>query len=158
MVEMKLEQVTAEIPLRQMVTFRLAHLHARINAQAARILNESAGISLSQWRILVMIEIYGKITPTEYARRTEIDKGLVSRTVKGMIKEGLLRSEPSVSDHRSHLINMTKKGYAAFEKARPHMRNRQAHLLDSMTSSERKALFSALEKMELAIDEMESQT
>lgn len=155
MTQNPLKDVLTEIPMQQMVTFRLSRLHARMNAQSARILKKSAGISLSQWRIMVVIEYLGKITPSEFVRQTEIDKGLVSRTIKGMIKEGLLRSESSDSDHRSHLIDMTPKGAALFEKARPLMRRRQAHLLDSLSAAERKALYTAFDKLELAMDTME---
>lgn len=155
MAQNTLKEVLTEIPMQQMVTFRLSRLHARMNAQSARILKKSAGISLSQWRIMVMIEYLGKITPSEFVRQTEIDKGLVSRTIKGMIKEGLLCSESSDSDHRSHLIDMTPKGAALFEKARPSMRQRQALLLDSLSAAERKSLYTTFDKLELAMDTME---
>lgn len=155
MAEQALKQVTKELPMQQMVTFRLARLHVKLNAQAARILKESAGISLSQWRVMVVIESHGKITPAEYARRTGFDKGLISRTVKRMIKEGLLSSDLSALDHRSHTIDITEKGSALFEKARPHMRHRQSQLLDALTVTERKILFTAFDKLELAMDNLE---
>lgn len=155
MAEEALKQVTTELPMQQMVTFRLSRLHAKLNAQAVRILKESAGISLSQWRIMVMIESFGKITPAEFVRRTGFDKGLISRTVKRMIEEGLLSSDLSETDQRSHMIDITEKGTALFEKARPHMRHRQVHLLNSLTESERKELFTAFDKLELAMDELE---
>ncbi len=156
MTENILERVGEDIPLQQMVTFRLSRLHAKLNAQSARILNKSAGLSLSQWRIMVLIETHGKITPTKFVRLTKFDKGLVSRTIKGMIKSGLLHSESSESDQRSHLVDMTENGLAVFEKARPHMRKRQSRLLDCLTTSERNALFQAFDNLELAIDDLES--
>ncbi len=156
MAEKMLEQAGEEIPLQKMVTFRLSRLHAKINAQSTRILNKSAGISLSQWRVMVMIETHGKITPSEFARLTKFDKGMVSRTVKGMIKEGLLQSESSESDKRSHLIDLTAKGLALFEKARPHMRKRQSILRECLTKTERKVLFDFFDRLELATDELDA--
>ncbi len=156
MVEKMLEQAGEYIPLQQMVTFRLSRIHAKLNTQSTRILNKSAGLSLSQWRVMVMLETHGKITPGEFVRLTKFDKGLVSRTIKGMIKEGLLRSESSELDQRSHLVEMTEKGLAVFQKARPHMRLRQAHLIDSLAPAERKVLFTAFDKLELAMEDLES--
>ncbi len=156
MVEKMVEQAGEDTPLQQMMTFRLSRLHAKLNAQSARILNKSAGLSLSQWRIMVLIETHGKITPTKFVRLTKFDKGLVSRTIKGMIKEGLLQSESSESDQRSHLVDMTEKGLAVFEKARPHMRKRQSRLLNCLTVAERKVLFQAFDKLELVTDDLES--
>ncbi len=154
--EKVIEQGGGDIPLQQMVTFRLSRVHAKLNAQSARILSKSAGLSLSQWRIMVMIETHGKITPTTFVQLTKFDKGLVSRTIKGMIKLGLLRSESSETDQRSHLIDMTGKGLAVFEKARPYMRKRQSCLLDCLTFAEREALFQTFDKLELAIDDLGS--
>ncbi|MCP5074153.1 MAG: MarR family transcriptional regulator [Rhodobacteraceae bacterium] len=155
MAEKMLEEAGVEIPLPQMVTFRLSRLHAKVNAQSTRILNKSAGLSLSQWRIMVMIETHGKITPSEFVRLTKFDKGLVSRTVKGMITEGLLQTESSESDQRSHLLNMTAKGLELFETARPYMRVRQARLRDCLTEKERRILFQAFDKLEQATDDLD---
>ncbi|MBE1283349.1 MAG: MarR family transcriptional regulator [Rhodobacteraceae bacterium] len=145
----------ADIPLNSMLTFRLSRLHLRLNAQAARILKESSGLSLMQWRVFVMLETVGQIAPSEMVRRTGFDKGQLSRVIKGMIKEGLVRSVSSESDQRLHLIDITEKGAALFEQARPHMRSRQNHLLDSLTDSERAAIFKAMDKLELAMEELE---
>ncbi|SLN30439.1 putative HTH-type transcriptional regulator [Falsiruegeria litorea R37] len=158
---MSADQVTDtefDIPLQQMVTFRLSRIHAKLNAQAARILKESSGISLSQWRIFVMIENHGKITPAQIVKRTDFDKGQVSRTVKGMLKDGLIAVEGSESDQRSHTLDFTDKGFALFQKARPAMRSRQNVLLGSLTATERQAMFTAMDKLEMAIGQVEGES
>ncbi|GAB5437819.1 MarR family winged helix-turn-helix transcriptional regulator [Falsiruegeria mediterranea] len=158
---MSADQVTDtefDIPLQQMVTFRLSRIHAKLNAQAARILKETAGISLSQWRIFVMIETHGKITPAQIVKRTDFDKGQVSRTVKGMLKEGLIVVEGSESDQRSHTLEFTDKGYGLFQQARPAMRTRQTALLGSLTANERQVMFTAMDKLELAMEQIEEES
>ena len=52
-----------DVPLRRMLTYRLARLNAQLNAQAARILRESSGLSQTQWRVLVMIDSLGPLSP-----------------------------------------------------------------------------------------------
>ena len=143
------------IELTQMITFRLSRLQARVNAQAARILKETAGISLSQWRIFVMIESYGETAPADFVRRTGFDKGQVSRTVSGMIADGLVTSRPSESDQRSHLIDFSAKGFALFERARPAMRARQARLTGCLSDEERRVIYTAFDKLEKTMEEME---
>lgn len=158
---MSADQVTDtefDIPLQQMVTFRLSRIHAKLNAQAARILKETAGISLSQWRIFVMIENHGKLTPAQIVKRTDFDKGQVSRTVKGMLKEGLIAVEGSESDQRSHTLEFTDKGFAVFQQARPAMRARQNALLGSLTATERQVMFTAMDKLELAMEQIEGES
>jgi DNA-binding MarR family transcriptional regulator len=144
-----------DIPLTEMVTYRLSRLNAQLNAQAARILKETAGLSLAQWRVLVVLDTNGKVPPSEIVRSTAVDKGQLSRTLKGMTSEGLIASEASESDSRSHLLSMTAKGRELFETARPAMRERQLCLLESLGGEERDVLFTALDKIGAAARELE---
>jgi len=150
-----LEDPALTMPLNQMVTFRVSRLHAKIITQGSKMLMESAGISLMQWRVLVTLETSGRVTPAEIVRRTGLDKSQLSRTIKGMVADGLLTSETSESDQRAHLIDVTAKGIDLFQKARPHMRRRQQMLIDALGDPELETLFSAFDKLERAIDEME---
>lgn len=150
-----LEDPALTIPLNQMVTFRVSRLHSKIIAQGSRMLMESAGISLMQWRVLVTLETSGRVTPAEIVRRTGLDKSQLSRTIKGMVADGLLTSEPSETDHRAHLIDVTEKGADLFRKARPHMRRRQQRLIEALTETELEVLYRVFDKLEQSIDDME---
>jgi len=151
-----LEDPALTMPLNRMVTFRVSRLHAKIIAQGTRILMETAGLSLMQWRVLVTLETSGRVTPAEIVRRTGLDKSQLSRTIKGMVADGLLTSEPSETDQRAHVIDVTEKGADLFKRARPHMRRRQQLLLDALSDSELKMLFAAFDKLEHAIEDMEA--
>ncbi|WP_353340093.1 MarR family winged helix-turn-helix transcriptional regulator [Pelagimonas sp. KU-00592-HH] len=143
--------------LQHMVTFRLSRLHARLTAQATKILKESAGISLMQWRVFVMIESRGTITPAEIVRQTDLDKSQLSRAVKSMVERGLITSETRESDQRAHSLAFTSKGLEVFEQARPYMRDRQARLLNALSAQEREALFAAFQKLDAVADDLEAE-
>lgn len=141
--------------LQQLLTFRLARLQARANAHAARILKKYSGVSLSEWRVFVLLETNGKITPAQMVRLTQFDKGLISRTVKGMQAKGWVTVETSDSDHRSHLIDFTPEGRVLFEQASPAMRRRQDTLRNTLGPEERAILFGAFDKLDRAFGDME---
>ena len=141
--------------LPKLITFRLSRLQARANAQAFRVLKKHAGISLSEWRIFVMIEANGKISPAQIGRLTGFDKGLISRTIKGMQEKGLLHIEASEADQRSHMIDFTSDGRALFERARPAMLRRQAMLHEAFDQVELDALFRAFDKLDQTLEEMD---
>lgn len=147
-----------ELPVRlqNMVTFRISRLHARLNAQATNILKEAADISLMQWRVFVMLDSHGRITPAEIVRQTDLDKSQLSRAVKSMVERGLITSEASESDQRAHNLNFTEKGLEVFHLARPHMRRRQTRLLNALDQKEQEALFGALQKLDAVMDEIEA--
>jgi len=144
--------------LRNLMTFRLSRIQARANAQAARILKSHAGISLSEWRMMVMVAIHGEITPAQIVRITSFDKALVSRTLKGMQQKGLLTIETSDTDNRSHVINFTDQGRAIHKQTSPIMRRRQEALAACLAPGELNALFESLDKIDAAIDAIEEQT
>ncbi|MEM8591358.1 MAG: MarR family transcriptional regulator [Pseudomonadota bacterium] len=151
-----LEQEFDAPELERRVSYRVSRLHARLNTQAARILKDSANISLSQWRIMVMIDEDGEISASEIVRRTKIDKAMVSRGIKSLAAEGLVDVVVSQKDQRLHNVRFTKAGRARFEKAFPHMIERQRGIVSSLTTAEKDILFELFEKIENSVREMES--
>ena len=83
------EQETAS-PAR-FLTFRLARVQAKLNAQSSRILKDHAGITLTQWRLLALIGNAGRTTAAVLSREVAMDKGLISRNIKTMVSDGLVR-------------------------------------------------------------------
>ncbi len=144
--------------LRNLMTFRFARIQARANAQAARILKSHTGISLSEWRMMVMVDVHGKITPAQIVRITNFDKALVSRTLKGMQQKGLLTIETSATDSRSHVIDFTPKGRDVHKRTKPIMQRRQETLAASLAPGELKVLFQSLDKIDAALDTFEEQS
>lgn len=143
-------------PLERRVSYRISRLHGRLNAQAARILSNSADISLSQWRILVMVDVDNEISATEIVRRTKMDKAMVSRAIKGLSEAGLVQVIVSKEDQRLHKVRMTDQGRARFERALPAMLERQDRLVEGLDAEEQDQLFSILAKLEDAISAMEN--
>ena len=131
------------------ITFRLSRLNARLNAQASRILGKRFGISLTQWRVLVMVRALGQPTLTEMARDSHLDKGQLSRSIRGMVVGGLvMASERTESDHRMTRLRLTQEGERLYEKAWPAMRSRQEALLGAMDESERRTVFDVLDRLD----------
>ncbi|MCB1389959.1 MAG: winged helix-turn-helix transcriptional regulator [Rhodobacteraceae bacterium] len=139
-------------PLNHALTFRLGRLHAKVIALAARLLDESAGITMQQWRIFYLIDAFGPVTAAEIQRNMDVDKALISRTVRRMIDEGLLASTPSKTDGRAQVLDFTEQGRAVMERARPIMRARQQHILAAFTETERLTLIDLMLRFEHAID------
>jgi DNA-binding MarR family transcriptional regulator len=151
------KRYATDVPLKQMVTYRLSRLHAKLNAQATRILKHNGDMTLMQWRILVMLDLYGIAPMARIVRDTEFDKGLLSRAAKTLAERGLIKSEVHESDHRQQLLSMTTEGRLMFDVAVQPMRGRQNKLRNSMSNEQRDIMFDAFEKLERMIEEMETQ-
>ncbi len=138
-------------PLDQMISFRVSRLQSKLNAQAIKILKEHADLTPTQWRVLVMLETLGECTSSEIARTTQLDKGLLSRTIKGMMQHRLIKGQPSKANKRHMLLRLTDAGRDAYERARPYMQERHELLLDNLSARERRTMFDLFDKLEESI-------
>ena len=138
-------------PVDQMVSFRVSRLQSKLNSQAIKILKEHAGLTPTQWRVLVMLEYLGNCTSSKIARETELDKGLLSRTIKGMMQNRLIKGRPAKTNKRHMILSLTQAGHAAYDRARPFMQERHDKLLNSLSAQERRIMFDAFDKLETNI-------
>ena len=72
-----------------------------------------------------------------------------------MIAEGLVTATGDETDQRQQRLSLTKKGRRIFDKTLPEMRKRQSYLIGSLSKSESKMIFSALDKLEVAAQDHE---
>jgi len=107
------------------LTYRIARLQSKLNAQAARVLQDAAGLSLIQWRIITLVVGYDGATATELTQISSIDKGLFSRKVKTLIEDGLVQSRTDPADNRVQHLHITEEGREIYERVFPIMRERQ---------------------------------
>jgi len=114
--------------LSNFLTYRISRLHGKLNAQASRILSDSVGVTLSQWRIIAFLGSAGSISASALVRYTAMDKGLVSRNVKTLIQQGLVETTADDCDNRITLLSLSAAGKEIFDRALPRMQRRQAKL------------------------------
>ncbi|MEM8730914.1 MAG: MarR family winged helix-turn-helix transcriptional regulator [Pseudomonadota bacterium] len=139
-------------PLHQFLTYRLSRVQAKLNAQANALLQKNSGLTLSKWRILALVGAAGQTRLSVLSRTSALDKGLLSRNLKNMIEEGLVTSKQDDIDHRVQHLSLTTKGQALFDTTLPKMRMRQSKLREPLTPRELDALYSALDKLEIAAE------
>ena len=138
--------------LQQVLTYRLARVQAKLNAQGTRILRANSGLSLVQWRILTLLGRLGDSTSTEIAKTGDFDKGLLSRKLKTLIADGLVHSVPHETDNRVQILSLTKAGRDLHDSTLPHMNQRQTQLTEHFSAQELAVFFECLGKLERAAD------
>lgn len=138
------------IPLHQFLTYRMSRVQAKLNAQANAILERESGLTLSRWRILALVGASGQTRLSELSRIAALDKGLISRNLKVLVSEGIINSKQDDIDHRVQHLSLTPKGLALFEATLPKMHARQTKLREDLTPTELSAIYSVLDKLEMA--------
>jgi DNA-binding MarR family transcriptional regulator len=140
------------IDLNSYLTFRLSRVQAKLNAHGARFLKKVAGLTLAQWRIIVLLSLEGETTSSALSRLAGIDKGLLSRKLKTLVDQGLVRTLPHSDDGRVLMLSLTDAGKRVFEKTLPHSLARQEWLRSQLDAQELQVFYQALDKLEAAVD------
>jgi len=114
---------------RSFVTFRVASVQNALNAQAGRILKAYCDLTLTEWRILLLITVWNMDQMSDMTRVAGLDKGQVSRSVKSLTTKGYITSGADKSDARAQILQVTASGEALKERVLPHMLKRQERLV-----------------------------
>lgn len=146
---------SAALPLTKRLTYRLSRLQSRLNARATRILREKGGLTLMQWRVLVLADTLGTSTLGEMVKITQFDKGLLSRTIKSLHTKKLIALGSDPMDQRVQTLSITEAGRTLYDAAEPAMRERQSALLADFTSEEIEAIYAAFDRFEAVLDREE---
>ncbi|MEM8979973.1 MAG: MarR family winged helix-turn-helix transcriptional regulator [Pseudomonadota bacterium] len=140
------------IPLRAYLTFRISKVHAKLNAQATRILRDASGITLSQWRVIALIGPHGTTRSADLIKEAALDKGLLSRNIKTLVEDGIVATKTDPADKRVQILSLTEAGQTIFEKTLPVTQARQANLRADLTPDEVETFHRVLDKLEEAAD------
>lgn len=125
---------------------------ARLNAQAARKLRETCGLTLTQWRIVLVIGNSGRITQAELSRLTDVDKGQISRAVHVLQEMDVVRATSDPSDQRMSWLTLTENGQSKYDETYPVMVDRQASLMAAFSPEEQDAFYDGLDKIKRAVE------
>jgi DNA-binding MarR family transcriptional regulator len=137
----------ADLPVEQFLTYRLHALHSALNRQASAILERASGLRLPEWRVIALLGAGATLNASKIGRISAIDKGLLSRTLDGLERRGLIRTARDLRDRRSLKVSLTAKGQAVYDRTIPHMQARQRALMQALTKSEQIAVFAIIDKL-----------
>ena len=132
------------------VTFRLARLQNKLNAQATSLLKSKAGLSLVEWRLIQLMRIFENASLTKIADYVQMDKGQLSRKIKAMVGKGMLRVEKDENDQRVQHLHLTAKAQRLSDKMMPTMEARQQMLLADVSEEDLAAFYRVVDKIEEA--------
>lgn len=140
--------------LQDLLTYRISRINARLNSQALAILRSHGPLTLTQWRVLVALDLMGDSTMSRIVEETQLDKSMISRTVAAMLKEGQLVTRPDPADQRAQILSMTDQARKLYDAARPAMRDRQTALRAAVGGDDLPAFMRALDALDTHLEEV----
>ena len=104
--------------------------------------------TLTEARVLYELARRGDITATEIARDLGIDLGYLSRLLAKFERRRYIERTRSAGDARQSLVQLTKKGRAAFDPLNRAATDQIAAMIDPMTPDRRRELLAAMQSVE----------
>lgn len=103
---------------------------------------KQVGIPLTRWRILQALQESGRIPQKDLAAFLAMDPGLLTRQMKLMESENLVKRQSAVEDNRMTLVELTKKGSELLDSLKVRRSNFSRMATDGLPG----------EKIEIAIE------
>jgi DNA-binding MarR family transcriptional regulator len=100
----------------------------KANRQISRFYDahlEPAGLSITQFLILAVLNEVGSVAVSVLAERLDIERTAMGKIVGLLERDALVRIQPSPEDGRSRLIELTGAGRRLHHKAYPRWREAQ---------------------------------
>ena len=129
---------------------RWLRLNAELTAALHRQLQAEAGLSMSDYEVLVDLtdDPAGRVRVSELAHLLQWERSRVSHHVTRMERRGLVEREECPDDGRGAYVAITPAGRTAIERAAPgHARAVRRLVFDALQADEVRSLETAIDKL-----------
>ena len=130
----------------------LVYLAQKISASASAIYRPEFGVGITDWRIMALLAYEPWIAPVRIAESTGLDKGAVSRSLRDLVKAGLVEVADGKSNQRRLPAALTARGIAVHDRMVKIALARQERLLADLSARERAMLRGFLARMRSQVE------
>lgn len=127
---------------------RLPSAYAASRSQGQQLLQQCAGLSIVEWRVLWDLCEGGPMSIADMAAIQRTDHSLLSRALPDMRRKGYVEMTRDAMDGRQTIVAVKPRGRAAYDKAAPVMARRRAALKKTFTQAEIMEIISYLDRLE----------
>ncbi len=142
--------------IKHFLPYQLSILSNLVSGLIAEEYKARFGITVPEWRVIVVLANAGELTATDIAEATLMDKVRVTRTVQSLIKAKIASRRASKEDGRSTLLTLTKKGLAIYNEIIPLAKEAESKIMETLTPKDRKDLQRMIKKMSAQLSVLET--
>lgn len=129
------------------IGYLLQHVASTLQRQSDQVLQERLGIGMSQFRILMMLQMMPAVEQRKLADCLGQTEASVSRQVKLLQEKGLLGTHIDPHERRRHITTPTQKGIRLTEAARQILDDYHQPMLKQLNDKQRQQFQEMLQKL-----------
>lgn len=144
-----------EFRLEEYLPYRLSLLSNTVSQGIAHRYQQDHDISVTEWRIIVMLGRFPGLTASEVVERTAMDKVAISRAVRTLEEKGLVQRQTDKNDRRRLRLYLTRgRGKRVVESIVPRAAAYETELLNALDAGERASLDALLDKLQVSAESL----
>jgi DNA-binding MarR family transcriptional regulator len=128
--------------------YRLSVASNKVSALIAKSYESRFGLTIPQWRTLVILSEGQALSQKDLVARSAMDKVTISRAVTALVARGLLARESLKRDKRVDVLTLSDAGRAIVAEVVPMVLEFEASLIAVIGQSDAKILDVMLRKLE----------
>ena len=143
-----------DLDIRGRLAFQISTLGNAISQWASQAYLSKCGVTMTEWRVLVVLETIGPMTARKICGLSKMDKGNVSRAVKKLIADRRISGTPDATDRRAVILNLTAKGRKKYLEVRRYSDEREKRLSAAVGEENRANFEEAIERLTAETERM----
>ena len=146
--EMRTHDIGEEhaLPLPSYLSYLLYQTEQHRRALAADCIAKH-GLTFPKWVALVALRRFGECSMTRLAKLSASDRTTLTRSVDGLIRDGLVERKASPSDRRIVVVSLTQAGEELLTRIRVDIRPLNEEVCSELTAEEQVVMTGYLKKM-----------
>lgn len=129
---------------RDYLPYRILLLAKLLDRCTTRLLSESSGLSVAEWRVLAQLARTSPMSVRALAEHAWVDRAEVSRAAASLERRGCLERRVNPKDRRSPLLYCTPRGLELFKRVSPSRQQFHKGLTDLLTPAQAAELEGAM--------------
>lgn len=142
-----MSDIRATLDLPHFLPFLLSRVSNAVSEGLAEVYRQSAELTLTEWRLLVVLAAQPGLPASELVRITLIDKVAVSRALKRLQTRKLVRRTLVRNDRRQRRLRLSDAGLALYESIAPQVAQKERELLAMLGDDGRAQLEALLQQV-----------
>lgn len=134
------------LPLPSYLSYLLYQTEQHRRAMATDLLARH-GLTFAKWVAMISLRRFGNLSMTRLAKLAATDRTTLTRSIDGLITDGLVERKASSADRRIVVICLTDTGRTLLEKIRAEIRPLNRDICANLTTEEQAAMTRYLQKM-----------
>jgi len=149
------EDWETEFDLHRFFPYLVRIYYRAVSEAISSVYTENFGLSVTEWRTMAVLGPHKSLSASQIVAQSSMDKVIVSRAIKGLQAQGLLKRDIDGDDRRRAVLRLTGQGQALFAKLVPMVKKAEENCLQSLNMQERNTLIGLMQRVRI---DAESQT